>query len=254
MDSQELETLAEKAADLIIESRRLVVFTGAGISTESGIPDFRSPGGIWDRFDPDDFTYDKFVSNSESRRKQWRMLGEGIMTDKAMPNAAHIAIAELDRLGERLSQPDLADMAQRWRQVCQRFAARPSQPDWQDLPGVLEWIRPPGPEVDRFVYLIWKDPWMAIGPKTFIGSMLNLLGFASRMANLGDRYPKLRLDDLDQARTLLLFSSEPYRFASHLAVLKELPFTSALVDGERFGWFGLRALRFLEDHAPSAAT
>ena len=100
MESRDLEVLVEKVADLILGSRKMVVFTGAGISTESGIPDFRSPGGIWDRFDPDDFTYDKFVSNSESRRKQWRMLGEGIMTDKAMPNAAHIAIAELDRLGK----------------------------------------------------------------------------------------------------------------------------------------------------------
>ncbi len=100
MDSQDLDTLVEKAADLILKSRRPVVFTGAGISTESGIPDFRSPGGIWDRFDPDDFTYDKFVSDPESRRKQWRMLKEGMLTDKAMPNAAHDAIAELYRLGK----------------------------------------------------------------------------------------------------------------------------------------------------------
>jgi len=61
MNNQDLETLTDKAADLIIKSRKMVVFTGAGISTESGIPDFRSPGGIWERFDPDDFTYQKFV-------------------------------------------------------------------------------------------------------------------------------------------------------------------------------------------------
>jgi len=100
MDSQDLDALAEKAADLIHKSRRLVVFTGAGISTESGIPDFRSPGGIWDRFDPDDFTIDKFLNNPESRRKQWYILKEGLLTDKAMPNAAHFAIAELYRLGK----------------------------------------------------------------------------------------------------------------------------------------------------------
>jgi len=98
MDNQDIDALVEKAADLILKSRKLVVFTGAGISTESGIPDFRSPGGIWDRFVPDDFTYDKFVSDLESRRKQWHMLKEGLLTDKAVPNAAHVAIAELYRL------------------------------------------------------------------------------------------------------------------------------------------------------------
>ena len=100
MDNQDLETLTYKVADLIIKSRKIVVFTGAGISTESGIPDFRSPGGIWKRFDPDDFTYQKFISNPESRRKQWRMLHEGLLTGGAEPNPAHYAIAELDRLGK----------------------------------------------------------------------------------------------------------------------------------------------------------
>ena len=100
MENQDLEALTEKVADLIINSRKTVVFTGAGVSTESGIPDFRSPGGIWERFDPDDFTYQKFVSNPESRRKQWRMLREGLLTDRAAPNPAHDAIAELDGLGK----------------------------------------------------------------------------------------------------------------------------------------------------------
>ena len=100
MDNRDMEVLAGRVADLILASRRLVVFTGAGISTESGIPDFRSPGGIWDRFDPDDFTIDRFVSDLGARRKQWRIFGEGLMTDKAEPNAAHVAIAELHRLGK----------------------------------------------------------------------------------------------------------------------------------------------------------
>lgn len=99
MDNKDLQTLADEVADLIVNARKTVVFTGAGISTESGIPDFRSPGGIWDRFDPDDFTYQKFVSNPESRRKQWQMLREGLLHGGAKPNLAHYAIAELDRLG-----------------------------------------------------------------------------------------------------------------------------------------------------------
>ncbi len=99
MESQELDELAEKAADLILASRRLVVFTGAGISTESGIPDFRSPGGIWDRFDPDDFTIDRFLNSEDARRKQWYIFREGLLSDKAEPNPAHHAIAELYRQG-----------------------------------------------------------------------------------------------------------------------------------------------------------
>ncbi len=76
MENQNLDTLANRVADLIINAKRTVVFTGAGVSTESGIPDFRSPGGIWERFDPDDFTYQKFIGDPQSRRKHWQMLKE----------------------------------------------------------------------------------------------------------------------------------------------------------------------------------
>lgn len=99
LEEARLDALAEQVAGLIIGSKKLVVFSGAGISTESGIPDFRSPGGIWERFDPDDFTYQKFVSDPEARRKQWQMLGEGHLTTGAQPNLAHYAIAELDEMG-----------------------------------------------------------------------------------------------------------------------------------------------------------
>ncbi len=100
MDEQGIDILADRVADLIVNAKRVVVFTGAGVSTESGIPDFRSPGGIWDRYDPDDFTYQKFVSSPEARRKHWQMIGEGLLTYGAQPNPAHYAIAELDRLGK----------------------------------------------------------------------------------------------------------------------------------------------------------
>ena len=57
-----------EVARLIADSSRIVVFTVAGISTESGIPDFRSPGGIWSRYNQDDLTYQRFRSNENYRK------------------------------------------------------------------------------------------------------------------------------------------------------------------------------------------
>ena len=60
----------EEFAGAIRESREIVVFTGAGISTESGIPDFRSPGGIWSRYRP--VSFQEFISSEESRVEAWK--------------------------------------------------------------------------------------------------------------------------------------------------------------------------------------
>jgi len=98
--NQNLEILTDKVADLIINAKRIVVFTGAGVSTESGIPDFRSPGGLWDRLDPEDFTYQKFISDPVSRQKHWQLLWGGRLAVEVQPNPAHCAIAELDKLGK----------------------------------------------------------------------------------------------------------------------------------------------------------
>ena len=90
----------ERLAQLIIGSEKVIVFTGAGVSTESGIPDFRSPGGIWSRYDPDDFTIQKFLSSVETRMTHWKMYSEtGIFTE-VEPNPAHYATAELYQLGK----------------------------------------------------------------------------------------------------------------------------------------------------------
>ena len=100
VDNQSLEPLINQAADLIISSGKIVVFTGAGISTESGIPDFRSPGGLWSKFDPDDFTYQKFISDPASRRRHWQLLWGQRLAREVKPNPAHYAIAALDGLGK----------------------------------------------------------------------------------------------------------------------------------------------------------
>jgi NAD-dependent deacetylase len=87
-------------AGLIVLARNVVVFTGAGVSTESGIPDFRSPGGIWSRFDPEDFTIERFIASRETRKKQWRILLEGGLFSDAKPNRAHHAVTELEEMGK----------------------------------------------------------------------------------------------------------------------------------------------------------
>jgi NAD-dependent deacetylase len=90
----------ELLANLILQANKIVVFTGAGVSTESGIPDFRSPGGIWSRYDPDGFTIQRFLSSLEARRKHWQMLRESGLIMEAEPAPAHYAIARLERLGK----------------------------------------------------------------------------------------------------------------------------------------------------------
>ncbi len=99
MITQDTKEKIGRVAEMIAEAKHIVVFTGAGVSTESGIPDFRSPGGLWTKFDPEDFTIDKFLSNPETRHKQWRFLLSADLLKDASPNAAHEAIAELEALG-----------------------------------------------------------------------------------------------------------------------------------------------------------
>ncbi|MFI4974658.1 MAG: NAD-dependent deacetylase [Caulobacterales bacterium] len=92
-------TPREKLAQMIADSRRMVVFTGAGISTESGIPDFRSPGGVWTKMSP--IYFQDFVASAARRREAW----ERAFTGRAgwvgaKPNAGHFAVARLVHAGK----------------------------------------------------------------------------------------------------------------------------------------------------------
>ncbi|HEY4274206.1 MAG TPA: Sir2 family NAD-dependent protein deacetylase [Rhizomicrobium sp.] len=85
-------------ASLLRQAHRAVVFTGAGISTESGIPDFRSPGGIWTKMMPVQFQ--DYVADPEARRISWQRRFEMEETWNAVqPNDGHLAVAELVRRG-----------------------------------------------------------------------------------------------------------------------------------------------------------
>jgi NAD-dependent deacetylase len=90
--------ILEHAAALLRASRRALALTGAGLSTESGIPDFRSPGGVWERFRP--IEYGEFVRSAEARREHWRYkLATVPVMLRAEPNAGHCALARLEQAG-----------------------------------------------------------------------------------------------------------------------------------------------------------
>jgi NAD-dependent deacetylase len=96
------QNAAEKIAGLIADSRQAIAFTGAGISTESGIADFRSPGGIWSRYQP--VLFRDFLSSEDARRQYWKMKKEGYYELKmAKPNDGHRALAQLEAAGKLIA-------------------------------------------------------------------------------------------------------------------------------------------------------
>jgi NAD-dependent deacetylase len=96
-----MEDLIQKVADHLAQARNVVALTGAGISTESGIPDFRSPGGLWTKIDPGEFSIDRFLQNPS---RFWRLhlqlkaSGEFDLAS-AKPNAAHYALSRMEQMG-----------------------------------------------------------------------------------------------------------------------------------------------------------
>jgi NAD-dependent deacetylase len=130
-------------AGLLRTSQPCVVLTGAGVSTESGIPDFRSPGGLWARFDPLEYgSIDTFRTDPE---KVWRFYGPRFRAlSEAVPNDAHRALAELERrslveavvtqnidlLHERAGSADVVEVHGSIRAAtCPRCGARYELPD-----------------------------------------------------------------------------------------------------------------------------
>ncbi len=97
MAADGLEGKIMQVARMIVNAGRVSALTGAGISTESGIPDFRGPAGLWKRVDPSVATIDYFLANPD---KYWEFhLGLVNSAMAARPNAAHIALAELESIG-----------------------------------------------------------------------------------------------------------------------------------------------------------
>lgn len=91
-----LQDRLQDAAELLQEARKIVALTGAGISTESGIPDFRSPGSPWLEQSP--VSYQDFLRSADARKRYWETRrGFSPQVRQAQPNAAHYALAELEQ-------------------------------------------------------------------------------------------------------------------------------------------------------------
>src|SRR5438309_5793487 len=99
MIASDLGTAAVRLRELVEEASVVLPFTGAGISTECGIPDFRSPGGIWTKYRP--IPFDEFLASAEMRSEAWRrrFAMERQFTD-ARPGRGHLALASLYRAGK----------------------------------------------------------------------------------------------------------------------------------------------------------
>lgn len=93
-----IKNLIDQAASAIVKSNLTLALTGAGVSVDSGIPDFRGAGGLWSRYDPSEYaTIEAFRNNPE---KIWHMLRElEELVLGAEPNATHFGLGELERIG-----------------------------------------------------------------------------------------------------------------------------------------------------------
>lgn len=92
-----MKDLLAQTADAIRRARRTIALTGAGISAESGIPTFRDPGGLWDRYDPEEYaTIEAFRRNPG---KVWQMMKDFTALKTARPNPGHFGLAQLEQMG-----------------------------------------------------------------------------------------------------------------------------------------------------------
>jgi NAD-dependent deacetylase len=97
--ASDLRSGVEQLGDMIAEASVIIPFTGAGISTESGIPDFRSPGGLWTRNRP--IPFDEFVASADARNEAWRRRFAMEPTfAAARPGRGHLALASLYKAGK----------------------------------------------------------------------------------------------------------------------------------------------------------
>lgn len=140
-----------------------------------------------------------------------------------------------------------ADLIYRWQKIENtQNKVFSFELDTDILPGLIQWVRKPTHSIKSIHYLIWKNPWMEVTKDTFIGDVARKSGLELTATSTENRYPQIDLTTLDPESTLLLFSSEPYPFHKKIDEIADLPFPSAIVNGQNFSWFGTHSLKFLE--------
>lgn len=206
---------------------------------------------------------DILILDKEENPKQ--IADEALAKEKSKIFATHITNCtdvanEISKLAEELKSRELLEISKKWERVlAARAAQKKSRSKLIQLHhvddhevkkfGIQTWIQKPESDYSSVIYVIWKKPFMAITKETFIGSMLELTGIPTHLSKVqtGTSYPEINLEQFDPQKTLFLFSSEPFPFHKKLNEIKALNISSAIVDGESFSWFGVRALKFLED-------
>lgn len=144
---------------------------------------------------------------------------------------------ELERLGDTFKNAFLIECALELYDIL----AKPNLKwDWNRIPAAEKtW----GEQRGSIVYVIWKKPWMAVSRDTFIGSMLQKLGAQLQVFEDDSKYPVFEVSD--HPNSFFLFSSEPYPFRQKEKELRNLGVSGALVNGELYSWYGVRALSLL---------
>lgn len=163
---------------------------------------------------------------------------------------------ELRNLAARVESDELLQLATDWDRVSGSSDLPFS--GWHSIPGAQAYLPGSSNGISRLEYVIWRKPWMAIGPGTFILSILQRVGFGEYLRPVkpvqpveevpppAGRYRELIEADMNRSDTFYLFSSEPYPFAEKRELLESMGVAGAIVDGERYSWYGVRSYRFLE--------
>lgn len=227
---------------LLMSGVEVVGRTRFCIHPKTGIPVVGGTKQVdWEKVHP--LAPDFVLFDSEENTKE---MAEACPFPKLITHVTSLATMAMDlrMLAEKLGNAKLGELANKAENIRPRH-----------LPVVpsLSILRAPDySRIETILYLVWRDPWIAVSRETFIGDMLSHLGF--ELMRFPERYPKISLEDYDPSTTLLLFSSEPYPFGKKAEEIRPLGFPSLIVDGEAFGWFGIRAVKFLESLVNSSPT
>lgn len=151
--------------------------------------------------------------------------------------------AQLSQLALLFQNKKLQELAERWEIVTKK---PPVPLNFQKIPGCIDVLRRDQNSYRNLIYVIWRNPWMAVSRHTFIGSLLGKMASNAMIPAFEEKYPKIDFKDFDPEHTFFLFSSEPFPFAKFKNDLLSLGVQGAIVDGESYSWFGLRSLKFLE--------